>query len=366
MRFTNLTAHPAGWTMGYQRDGRERLVVVVKATYTLPRPGEEPRLLEGAQVPLVKADQFTTEAVDAAAPLFETDYAHAKPACDVLLVGSAWAASGRPAGRVAVGLRVGTMVKQFVAVGERHWHKRLGLVSAGEPQPFESMRLTYDRAFGGTDRTREADGRVHAYEANPVGRGYRHYADDVDGQPLPNTEEAGKPVRHHDGAYRPMALSPVGRSWSPRRAWAGTYDEAWQKNLAPLWPADFDDRYFQAAPEEQVIPYPVGGEEVVLRNLTRDGARSFTLPRISMPITFIPHRGHDVVRQGKLDTLVLEPDEERFTMAWRVVLPLGRSIFDVKETLVGDTPARGRSQRFPGKTYYRSLGDAVRARRAGS
>ncbi len=363
MRFTNLTDHPAGWAMGYQKDGRERMVVIVKATYTLPRTGEKPRILEGGQVALVKADQFTSELADAAAPLFETDYAHIKPACDVLLIGSAWAPPQRLTSRVAVGLRVGTMVKHFVVVGDRHWQKRLTMVRASEPQPFASMPLTYDRAFGGTDRTQEADGAIHTFEANPVGRGYRHRTHDIDGQPLSNTEEADNPVRHHAGTYCPMALSPIGRNWMPRRAWVGTYDEAWQKTVAPLWPSDFDERYFQAAPSEQIIPYPVGGEEIVLRNLTPDGNRSFLLPQVSMPVTFIPHRGREVVRHGNLDTIVLEPDEERFTLTWRVVLPLGRDIFDVRETLVGDTPTRERSQRFPGKTYYRSLGDAVRARK---
>src|SRR2546422_6031182 len=35
-------------------------------------------------------------------------------------------------------------------------------------------------------------------------------------------------------------------------------------------------------------------------------------------------------------TLFRSPDQQRFTLTWRVALPLGRSVFDVKETVVGE------------------------------
>ena len=53
------------------------------------------------------------------------------------------------------------------------------------------------------------------------------------------------------GAYRPMALGPVGRGWRPRLSYAGTYDQHWIDEVFPFLPADFDDRYYQAAPEDQ-------------------------------------------------------------------------------------------------------------------
>src|SRR4051812_22960677 len=121
MRFSNELGLPAAWTMGFRRDGREMLVVVVKATYTLPAPGLEPALAE-AQVPLVEADRYTGEP-GLSAPLHETDFAHGKPACDVLLVGSAYAPRGR-ATQVEVGLQVGTFAKQFRVLGHRRWHSR--------------------------------------------------------------------------------------------------------------------------------------------------------------------------------------------------------------------------------------------------
>ena len=81
-------------------------------------------------------------------------------------------------------------------------------------------------------------------------------------------------------------------------------------------------------------------------------------------MTFIPYQGRDAIRETYLDTIVFEPDHGRFTLTWRVTLPLGRSVFDVQETVVGEMPeAWHRARRFPGKTYYRSLGEAVEALR---
>ena len=363
MRLTNVSGFPASWTMGFQRDGREMLVVIVKGTYTLPRDTSEPQEAP-VQVPLVEADVFTGEP-GLSAPLYETDFAHRKPGCDVLIIGSAYAPEGRRVTRTTVAVKVGTMVKRFTVVGRRVWQKGATGLRPSSPEPFESLRLTYDCAFGGTDRTHEADGRTETYLANPVGLGFWKYHDRVDGQPLPLTEAVDAPIDKPDGGYIPMAFSPVGRNWTPRARLAGTYNQHWIENTAPLWPDDFDERYFQAAATDQVVPYLQGEEEVVLQNLTPDSRRAFRVPGRRMPMTFIPHRGRDASRDAVLDTLVIEPDLERFTLTWRVALPLGRSVFDVKETIVGEMPAAWhRARRFPGKTYYPSLSDLVDARRA--
>jgi hypothetical protein len=360
VRFTNVTGMPANWTMGFRRDGRELLVVVVKATYNLPPPGAAPTLAR-AHVPLIEADVFTGEP-GFSAPLFESDYAHAKLACDVLLVGSAYAPWGRRVARTVIGLKVGSLVKQFAVVGPRVWKDGVLRIIAGEPQPFESIPINYDRAFGGTAPAHADRGQTATFVNNPVGVGYYPSTEEINGKAMPNTEQVDRPVTRPDGDYMPMAFSPIGRNWTPRSGFAGTYDQNWIENTAPLWPADFDERYFQAAPPDQIIPYPQGGEEVVLRNVTADGHRVFQLPVQRMPVTFIPHKGRDITREGALDTIVFEPDHERFSLTWRVTLPFGKSVFDVKETVVGDMPpAWHRARRSRGKPYFASLGEAVAA-----
>lgn len=363
MQLTNLTKLPAAWTMGFQRDGRELLVIMVKGTYELPVSGEETSLAD-EQMPLVEADQFSGEP-GLSAPTRETDFAHRKNLCDVVLLGSAHAPNGRPTTRAPVALRVGSITKQFTVVGKRVWRKGVTGVAASDPEPFLSLPVSYDHAFGGTDRTREEDGRVETYLPNPVGKGYWHYKDFIDQQPLPLTEQSGRTVSEPDGKYVPMAFSPIGRNWPSRAKYAGTYDQHWIENTAPFWPDDFDELYFQAAPAEQTMPYPRGGEQVQLLNLTPEGHRSFMLPPFPMPVVFIPHKGQDANREAVVDTIVIEPDQQRFSVTWRATLALGRSVFDVKEAVVGEPSAAWRrSRRFPGKTYYRSLDEVVRRRRS--
>lgn len=362
MRFTIAGNVEAGWTLGFAADGREQLVIVAKATYLLPANGE-PATLAPEQLPLVQEDVFTGEP-GKSAPLYETDYAHRKPRCDLVLICTAYAPPGRRVTRLPVGLKLGPLVKQFDVVGHRRWTRSpLGAVPS-TAEPFERMPLGYDGAFGGTDRTREARQEVHTFLANPVGRGFGKHPEHYMEQPLPNTEELGQPINSPTGSYRPLAFGPVGRNWTPRLQYAGTYNQAWLEQRAPLWPDDFDDRYFQYAPPDQQLDYPQGGEDVVLLNLTPDGRRSFQLPVRPMPVHVTLHRGPDTTRVANLDTIVIEPDADRFSLTWRAVIDMPRSLFDVKEAIVGEMPpAWHRARRFPGKTYYRNLAELVQAQR---
>jgi hypothetical protein len=360
MNFINAGNIAAGWTLGFAADGREQLVVVAKATYRLPANGE-PAELAPEQLPLVQEDVFTGDPA-MSAPLYETDYAHRKPRCDVVLLGSAHARPGQRATRLPVGLRLGPLVKQFVVVGHRHWTRGVLGPTPGKAEPFERMPIGYDSAFGGTDRTREARQEVHTFLANPVGRGFGKHPEHYMAQPLPNSEDPGQPIDSPTGNYRPLAFGPIGRNWTPRLRYAGTYDQSWLEQRLPLWPDDFDDRYFQCAPPDQQMDYPQGGEDIVLLNLTPDGRRSFKLPARPMPVHVTMHRGRDTTAAAKLDTIVIEPDAGRFSLAWRAVIDMPRSLFDVQEAIVGEMPPTWhRARRFPGKTYYRNLAELVQA-----
>src|SRR5262249_44221866 len=99
----------AGYTMGLEPNGRARIVVVVKGTFAIPEAGGELYLAD-AQLPLVMADEFYGEP-GLSAMRRESDFAPVKPRCDVLVLGSAHSPGGRPADRVPVGVRVGSLLK---------------------------------------------------------------------------------------------------------------------------------------------------------------------------------------------------------------------------------------------------------------
>jgi hypothetical protein len=333
MDFVNETELQAGWTLGFEPDGRELLVVAIKGTFLILKDGEEPVLAE-TQVPLTEADEFTGEP-GLSAMRYETDYAHRKPRCDVLLNGCAYAPGGRPAERVTVAMRLGTMTKSFDVVGDRVWD---GYSSTPTPpMPFEQLPITYDLAFGGVDVDVNDPEKIATYLKNPIGVGYYPLTrgKSLAGKPLPNTEEIGHPVRTTSGNYLPMSFGPVGRNFKSRFPLAGTYNKEWLESKAPFWPDDFNYLYFQAAPADQQIPYPKGGELLILKNLSPQGVTKFQVPCMSMPLLFIHPRGKDLQVNAVIDTIVIEPDKAQVMLTWRTSLPLRRNCFEIKQLVVG-------------------------------
>lgn len=341
MQLINATRMVAGYNMGLEPSGRELLVVVIKGTFRIPSPDAPAGHFElhEEQVPLVMADTFTG-APGFSAPVYEVDFAPRKPRCDILLLGSAHAPAGRPATRVEVGVRVGRWSKSMAVIGPRHWERGIASASATPPGVFVQQAISYDFAFGGIDAHHDDPSEHAAFMANPAGRGFhKHLRPDwVEGTPLPRTEELDHSVRSPDGEYRPMAYGPVGRGWQPRSAFAGTYDAHWLDKHFPFLPPDFDEQYYQAAPLDQQVPlnhFDAGPTEVVLANLTPHGLTRFTIPHLVAPVHVFPKKGEREDLTAALDTVLIEPDLQRFSLTWRVARPLKRNMFEVAQVLVG-------------------------------
>lgn len=362
MELINATKMQAGYTLGMDPDGRERIVVVVKGTFTIPENGGQP-VLADEQVPLVMADEFTGEP-GLSATLYESEFAPFKPRCDVLLNGSAHAPGGKPAQRVRVSLRVGAMKKSFQVVGNRVWEKHGLAMVPTKPEPFTVMPISYDRAFGGVDTDDKDPDKVRSYTANPVGVGYYplHRGKSLQGLSLPNTEEKGKSVDAKSGKYRPMAFGAIGRNFAERYPLAGTYDQDWIDNVFPFLPKDFDPRYYQAAPADQQIAYPVGGEKIELLNLMPRRRRvRFLVPKVDMPVEFTDATGRQVTVSAPMDTVIIEPDSHRVLFGWRASQLLPRNVFDIRQAVAGTMPSGWYLARKHAKEYYPSLNDAVTA-----
>lgn len=365
MKLQNFTRMSAGFTGGLRPDGREVLVVVVKGTFDIPMAGQAAVLSE-LQAPLIDADVYTGDP-GTSSTLYESDYAPVKPRCDVLLIGSAYAPAGKPVQKIAVAISVGTMAKTFYVVGNRVWTRGVASIAPSEPEYFTKMPFSYDTAFGGVDASDPEKPRY--YPANHCGCGFHHHMDldKVIGQPLPNTEEIDNPITNPRGSYRPMALGPIGRAWQPRSGLAGTYDQNWIDNVCPFLPEDFRDEYYQAAPVDQQIRHLAGGEEVSLHNLTPAGRTEFRLPVVDIPVIV---RSADpgtkpVSLRPVIDTLIIEPDFDRFCLVWRAHLPLRRNIHEIRSIQVGEMPAAQRRAEQSAKRYFPSLGELTAAKSAG-
>jgi hypothetical protein len=355
---SNATGMTVGYTLGLDSSAREHIVVVVKGTFTIPKEGRELELAD-EQMPLIMADTFSGEP-GLSATVYESEFSLFKPYCDVLVNGSAWAPRDRPSKRVRVGLRVGAIDKQFDVVGDRTWEGGFPTgLRPGAPEPFKSMPVSYDRAYGGVDDSNPD--KIVSYLPNIVGVGYHPSRPNrqIKGRPLPNTEEPGRPVRSVKGRYRPMSYGPLGRNFPPRPEYAGTYDEKWLERGFPFLPADFDTRYFQSAPPDQQMKHPRGGLGVELTNLTPNGRTTFRLPSIEVPVELTDASFERHETQGSLDTIVIEPDVGRAMLVWRASRPLKRNMLEMRQIVVGRMTNGWYRARARGKSYRRS-GQTVR------
>ena len=99
MQVYNQTPFVNEFTTALDKAGHEWILLVVKGTFDFPDAPGDPLRPSEAQTPLVMADEYTG-APSLSAPLWESDFAFRKPACDVILNGAAYAPDRRPAASV--------------------------------------------------------------------------------------------------------------------------------------------------------------------------------------------------------------------------------------------------------------------------
>jgi hypothetical protein len=309
----NRTPYAAERFFARDVDGAEVWIVAVKGTFRIGDGGATEVAAEQAPVTLVP-EHFG--APTRSSLRSDTDLVLTKPGTDVLVCGAAHAPRGKPAARVEVGLRCGPIAKRLLVHGDRTYRRGVVDVAPSEPEPFVTMPIRYERAFGGIDPVSGA-----REPRNPVGIGFAEAAARLVGTPAPNVEAPGAPIASWKDRPAPAGFGPVARTWAPRLAFAGTYDRAWQEERAPLVPADFDPRFYLSAPVDQQVPaYLREGTPVELLNLTPDGLLRFDLPRVRP--CFRTYFGRDIVEhRPRLHTMLVVPEERRVSLVWHTAVP---------------------------------------------
>ncbi|MDR0701437.1 MAG: DUF2169 domain-containing protein [Azoarcus sp.] len=317
--------------------GREHMVIVIKAAWALPAPRQRPRPLSPS--PLSVVDEYYG-APGASAMRYGADYVRFKPRCDVLFDACAHAPANRPVRHLEACVRIGDWRKSLRVIGPRKWQQGQSGLTPTEPELFVRMPLHHGHAFGGT-REYSQDGQdlSETLLDNPVGMGWggAHTGHMLKGEPLPNLEYPEHPVRSPDGAYLPAALSAVGRHWQARSQYTGTFDEVWQRDVAPFLPKDFDERFHQCAPQDQQIGYPQGGVDVYLRNILAECPEyRFRLPTLSgMKVRILRRDYGTETLDAVADTLYFETQQKRFSVIWRTSTPIRRRIQEFDTIAVG-------------------------------
>ena len=333
---------------GYGPDGTPLLSLLCKRTYRFAN-GHTAEPDPDKQIPFHEKDEF----LDEGDPLKNAARAEAeiiayKPLTDVIVHASAHAPKGQRAAFLDVGIMVGPYRKLLRVYGDRKVVVQgMGAVFSA-PEPFESMRLDYARAYGGKDG-RSLPGVEYSYPRNPVGKGFliKNEPALLQGLALPNLEDPNRlltPANLVLGKYEqwPKQPEPCAFGYAPRNAFPRLQQSGLAKpdqidaeadrrmrlqdlpeigvpghSEPPASMPLLNPEFFNGAPPGLKLPYLKGDETVKLRYLDPDHpAFEFRLnpeqPRLVMD-----------VGEGRMElpatllTLEIYKATNQYTAVWR-------------------------------------------------
>ena len=313
--YQKLTALQFGPKITCREPGQLEVTLFARGTWQLRPDGSLTQIEDPVAQGFMSGDVWPDTDPDREGPVeYASDFADFKPRADLLLTGTAYAPGGKPTTVVDVGFTVGAWSKSLMAIGARAWKKGLLFgASMSDPEPFVSMPLTWENAFGG-----------EGYRANPVGKGIKR-------ERLPTVERPRQLVGSSSDKPLPASFAPISPLWFERTRKRGKkYGKAYQKTRAPWYSEDFDWSFFNAAPDDQQLEgYLRGDEPVVFSNLHPEASLIETrLPGVR-PRAFLKHTdGRFVEVPLVLDTLYADMDAMKVYLTWRGLSPVESEEFE--------------------------------------
>jgi len=168
---------------------------------------------------------------------------------EFLVTGSAWPDPESESTRCRVRAQLGGLDKSLNVFGNRLL-TRDGVIG---PEPFESMPLNWENAYGG-----------EGFATNPLGKGIADVvlSDGRKATPMPNIvlpDGGGSALP--GSSPEPAGFGPIDANWPQRRDKAGTYGRTWLEKHYPEFAPDIDWAYFSIAPPGQAARKPFRGDE---------------------------------------------------------------------------------------------------------
>ncbi|WP_404418197.1 DUF2169 domain-containing protein [Marinospirillum sp.] len=171
--------------------------------------------------------------LDAALPKYQAEY---------LVYGCAETPGLNPQKELLVGIQVGELKKSLQVQGSGFWQGFPGFQQQQVEEPFSRLPLSAAFAYGGESFTDNPEGQGHQKVKTPEGE-ERYPITQLQVLDDPATDP-GKPVH--------LAFTAAQDLMAPQRQqYAGTYDEAYQADVMPGLPDDFDFRFCQDALPDQ-------------------------------------------------------------------------------------------------------------------
>jgi hypothetical protein len=321
-RKINFTPYPVDFGLCQDRDGRDLVSALLKATFYFTSKGRLTAAEKEAALPIFLSDVYYDKP-DTSSLRYAGEVVPEKKGVDVAINGHVYSFDRRP---VVAGFRLGPIQKTVRVHGPRSWLAD-GAKDIAGPLPFDSVRLRYELAYGGFYFD-QAGSKV-VYDQNPVGVGF---AEAARAQAiLPSIEYPDAGIASAQDRPPPAGLGFIPAGWRQRGRFAGTFDDAWHKTRRPLFPSDFDARFYNSVPQDQVLPGELrGGEQVLLQNVhPQEPLLQVSLPTLKHVCQFvIKNRTKEVPMRA--DTLLIEPDKGRLAITFRASLFIGNDFKFIK------------------------------------
>ncbi len=142
---------------------------------------------------------------------------------------------------------------------------------------------------------------------------------------MPWLEAPSHPSKRGRHARVVAGFGPWPANAAHRHVHAGTYDDRWKAERAPALPTDFNPRYWNHAhPDLQFSTPPAPGSSIRLQHLGERGVVDTRMPQL--PLSVQARRAGGTCEPARVlapDTLVIEPDENRMCLLWRLALDDG-------------------------------------------
>ena len=328
---------------GQTPEGHYILSVLVKRTYDIEsgkccmRAGRDHKLISG--------DMHYDDPMNSSVK-YETDFVPVKIATDVVLNGRAYTPNGEPMDALTASLIVGQFRKDIRVIGNRvSRFRHLGSPAFTDPEPFTTMEMRYERAYGGVDIYSDPH-MPCVYPRNHLGRGFVIGTSKqvIDNLALPNIEDPDDlltPDRLSTGHFKDWEAQPMpqgvgwfAKFWRPRASFAGVMpaDRLTEQELRRVYTLavppeqrelyeqtrlpDMDFRFFNGASPGLALPFLVGDEEVRLIHFDPQGEFVFQLPGEK------PHMGLDLgtgVQEPPvvLHTVMIRLEDRQVDLVWR-------------------------------------------------
>ncbi len=342
----NRTPFSASVFASFDAFAREQLILVVAASFTVDAHGQTH----------ISDEQYDVSAVDThhgdpanSSVHVPGQLAFSKAQTDIVVTGHAHAPVGRQVKSMEISLEVADVAKTLLVRGDRCWRQGALGKQASSPKPFERIPILYERAFGGG-----MSGRASSYEIrNPIGIGLDGLASSHESvkSEVPNIEYPDDQQEFLSDHPKPAGFGALAPHWKPRVDFAGTYDDVWLREQAPLLPHDFDLRFFQFAPEDQRSSKLRVGDRVRLVGMTPEGVWQFEIPRANVPVSLL--YANQLKRASlSLDSIHIEPDVRRVSLIGRLTVEVRRNAAPLFGFVIG-TPSPGWARARSAAKEYR-------------